>query len=98
MMVSSIALIVIAPIFVITFMLGYGEGYIDVVTYFSRPVPAILTAVSLVIVIRHLKFEAIEAVEDYVHGTTGKLAQVAVTGLSYGLIAVGLFALAKLAF
>ena len=98
MMVSSIALVVIVPIFVITFMLGYGEGYIDVVSYFSRPVPAILTALSLVIVIRHVMFEALEAVEDYIHGTTGKLVQIAVTGLSYGLIAVGLFALAKLAF
>ncbi|MEO1196606.1 MAG: succinate dehydrogenase [Pseudomonadota bacterium] len=98
MMVSSIAVVVIVPVFVITFMLGYGEGYIDVVTYFSRPVPALITAFSLVILIRHMMFEALEAVEDYIHGTSGKLTQVAVTGLGYGLIATGLFALAKLAF
>ena len=98
MIVSSIALVAIVPVFVITFMLGFGQAYIDVVAFFSRPVPAILTALSLVIVIRHVMHEALEAVEDYVHGTTGKLTQVAVTGLSYGLIAVGLFALAKLAF
>ena len=36
-------------------------------------------------------------IEDYTQGSTRKMAVMFVTGLSYVLIAVGLFALAKIA-
>lgn len=98
MMVSSMAMVLIAPIAVITLGLGLGGTHEEVLAYFSKPIPALLMALSLVVVVRHVTFEVLEAIEDYVHGLTGKLALVAVTGIGYGLIAVGLFALAKLAF
>ncbi|MEP5758004.1 MAG: succinate dehydrogenase, hydrophobic membrane anchor protein [Litoreibacter sp.] len=97
MMVSSVALIVLAPIFVITFGLGLGGTYEEVLAYFGRPFPAIVTGLTVIAAIKHFTYEALEAVEDYVHGTAQKLTLIGLTGLSYALIAIGLFALARIA-
>lgn len=97
MMMSSMALVAVVPVFVITFGLGFGQDFESVQAYFERPLVAIIMAVSLVILVLHFMNEALEAVEDYVHGLAGKLTLVGVRALSYLLIAVGLFALARLA-
>ena len=49
MMVSSIALVVVVPAFVITFGLGLGGTYEEVVAYYSRPLPAIIMVICLII-------------------------------------------------
>ncbi|CUH75942.1 succinate dehydrogenase, hydrophobic membrane anchor protein [Tritonibacter multivorans] len=97
MMGTSIALVVLVPLFVVTFAIGLGGTYEDVIAFFGRPVPAIITGLSLVVGIIHLKSEADEAIVDYMHGTAQKLALKFVAALSYTLIAAGLFALVKLA-
>ncbi|MEM1430799.1 MAG: succinate dehydrogenase, hydrophobic membrane anchor protein [Pseudomonadota bacterium] len=97
MMVSSMGVVLVVPIFVVTFGLAFGRGHDEVVAYFSKPFPAIATALALVIIILHLMREAHEAIEDYVHGTAGKLARVGVSAFAYVLIATGLFALVRLA-
>lgn len=98
MMVSSILICFLIPAFLVTFALGLGRSYEEVVVYYGQPLPALIMALSLIVIVRHLMAETLTAVEDYVHGVTGKLTQVAVTAISYILIAVGLFALARLAF
>lgn len=97
MMISSAALILLVPLFVFTFGFALGSEHGDVLAYFARPCPAIITALTLVVVTLHCKAEADEAIIDYVHGVKGKLLLVAVTALSWALIAAGLFALVKLA-
>ncbi|MEM9707158.1 MAG: succinate dehydrogenase, hydrophobic membrane anchor protein [Pseudomonadota bacterium] len=97
MLVSSMALLVVVPAFVITFGLVFGGSHGEVQAFFSHPVAAIVSALSLIVIIRHVMNETLEAVEDYIHGLAGKLTIVAVTALAYTLIATGLFALAKLA-
>lgn len=97
MMMSSMALVVVAPVFVIAFGHIYGQNHVEVVAYFERPAVAIIVGVSLVVMVLHFMNEVLEAVEDYVHGLTGKLTLVGVRALSYLIIAVGLFALARLA-
>ncbi|WP_425099819.1 succinate dehydrogenase, hydrophobic membrane anchor protein [Tropicibacter sp. S64] len=97
MMISSVALVVLVPLFVFTFGAGMGGTYEEVLAYFSRPFPAIVTALTAVVAILHFKAEAEEAIIDYVHGTAGKLALVAVTAFSWALIVSALFALVKLA-
>ncbi|MEM9754610.1 MAG: succinate dehydrogenase, hydrophobic membrane anchor protein [Pseudomonadota bacterium] len=97
MIVSSLLMCVAVPAFVITFVIGFGRSHAEVMTYYSHPIPALVMALSLFVIIRHAMFETLEAVEDYVHGTAGKLLQVAVTAFSYTMIAVGVFALARLA-
>lgn len=97
MMASSAALVFLVPLFVFTFAAGLGGTYEEVLAYYSRPFPAIITALTLVVVILHLVREAQAAIEDYVHGVAEKLSLMAVTAFGYMLIASGLFALVKLA-
>lgn len=97
MMVTSILLVILVPAFIITFALGLGGTQEEVVAYFSRPLPALITMLALVVGIFHLMNEAITAVEDYVHGLAGKLTIIAVTALSYCVMAAGVFALARMA-
>ena len=97
MMVSSTALVFLVPLFVFTFAYGLGGTYEEVLAYYSRPFPAIVTGLTLVVGILHLMHEAQVAIEDYVHGVAEKLTLMAVSAFSYTLIAAGLFALVKLA-
>ncbi|MEL7398861.1 MAG: succinate dehydrogenase [Pseudomonadota bacterium] len=97
MLVSSMAIVVVAPIFMITFALGFQGTHAEVVAYFGHPVVAIIMAISLIVIVRHVMNEALEAVEDYVHGITGQLTQVGVTWASWILIGIGLFAIARMA-
>lgn len=97
MMASSVALVFLVPLFVFTFANGLGGTYEEVLAYYSRPFPAIITGLTLVVVITHLMREAQAAIEDYVHGVAEKLALIGVAAFSYTLIAAGLFALVKLA-
>ena len=96
-MVSSILLVFLVPAFVVTFAMGLGGSYEDTLAYYSQPLPALITGISLVVGVLHLMNEANVAVEDYVHGIAEKLTLIAVKAFSYTLIAVGLFALAKIA-
>lgn len=96
-MVSSILLVFLVPAFVITFAMGLDSDYQEVIAFYSQPLPALISGISLVVIVLHLMNEANVAVEDYVHGVAEKLTLIAVKAFSYTLIAVGLFALAKIA-
>ena len=97
MLVSSILMVILVPLFIFTFGSAYGGTHEEVLAFFSRPVPAIVTALAMAVIINHVKNEAHEAIEDYVHGTAGKLAIVLTSAFAYTLIATGLFAIARLA-
>jgi succinate dehydrogenase / fumarate reductase membrane anchor subunit len=97
MMVSSICLAVIAPFFIFTFGAGLGSSYEEAQAFLSRPFVVLVLALGLIVGLNHFRMEIDEAVEDYVHGIAGKLTLIAVSAVTYLLMAVGLFALLKLA-
>jgi len=97
MMISSTALLILVPLFVFTFGPIYGSSYEEVVAYYSRPFPAIVAALTLLVGLVHFKGGVQTLIEDYVHGFTGKALIVAMTCLSYGAAAVALFSIARLA-
>lgn len=97
MMISSILLVVLMPLFIFTFGAGLGGSYEEVLAYFARPFPAILTALTLIVGLNHIKYELHEAIEDYTDGITRKLGLVASSAICYTLIAAGLFALVNIA-
>ena len=97
MKVSSVALLILMPLFVFTFGSIIGSSHSDVVAYFARPFPALVGALTVIVGFSHFKSGATVLIEDYVHGTAQKLALIAVVCVSYALMAMGLFALAKLA-
>ena len=97
MKVSSVALLVLIPLFVFTFGSMLGQPHVDVLAFFARPFPAIVAGLTLAVGFKHFNEGAQTMIEDYVHGTTQKIAIIAVTCLSYGAAAIGLFAIAKIA-
>ncbi len=96
-MVRAMILAILVPLFIFTFGYGIGGTYEEVLAYFARPFPAIVTGLTLVVGLLQLMYEAQETIEDYVHGVLEKVSLVAMWALGYTLIAAGLFALVKLA-
>lgn len=97
MIVSSIALTILVPLFIFTFGSALGGSYEEVLAYYSRPFPAIVAGLTLVVGLVHFKNGAQMMIEDYAGGMTRTVLIIGVTMLSYTLIATGLFALVKLA-
>jgi succinate dehydrogenase / fumarate reductase membrane anchor subunit len=98
MMVSAVALIVLVPLFVFTFGRAVGMTHEQALAYYGRPVPAIVAALTIMVGFDHFRHGIQTAIEDYSGGTMRKALIIAVTCLSYGAAAVGLFAIARIAF
>ncbi|MEM6759280.1 MAG: succinate dehydrogenase, hydrophobic membrane anchor protein [Pseudomonadota bacterium] len=97
MLISSILLLGAIPAVVITFAVAFGGNHDAVLTFFNRPLIALITILALSSVIWHVMQESIEAIEDYVHGAKGKLSLIAVRVFGYGLIAAGVLAILRMA-
>lgn len=97
MKVSSVALLILIPLFVCTFGSALGSTYEEVIARFARPYPAIIAALTIAVGFKHFNDGAHVLIEDYVHGMAQKITLILVTCLSYGAAAVGIFAIAKLA-
>ncbi|NOC93470.1 succinate dehydrogenase, hydrophobic membrane anchor protein [Ruegeria sp. HKCCD6604] len=97
MKVSSVALLILVPLFVFTFGPVLGQPFDVVLEYYSRPFPAIVAALTLAVGFKHFADGAQVMLEDYVHGTLKKVLIILVTCLSYGAAAAGIFAIARIA-
>ncbi|MCA8884287.1 MAG: succinate dehydrogenase, hydrophobic membrane anchor protein [Rhodobacteraceae bacterium] len=97
MTVSSVALLLLIPFFVFTVGPMIGAPYEEVVAYYSRPFPAIVAGLTLVVGMLHFKNGVQVAIEDYVRGLARKILIIATVCLSYAAIGTGLFALVRLA-
>lgn len=94
---TSVALIILVPLFVFTFGRIYGAPYEEIVAYYSRPFPAIVAALTLTVGFLHFNAGIRMTFEDYTDGMTRKLLILGTTCLSYAAIATALFALVRLA-
>lgn len=94
---SSVALLVLTPLFVLTFGSMLGQPHDVVVEHFARPYPAIFSALMISVGFMHFKTGIQMVIEDYVHGTAREYTIITTTCLSYAAAAVGLFAIAKIA-
>ena len=97
MTISAIGLALIVPIFLYIFGNALGGTHEEVIATFSRPVPAVVTALMLVFGLQHFLKGFQIMVEDYWRGTVRKATIILMTSFVYGLMAFGLFALAKMA-
>ena len=97
MKVSSVALLILIPLFVFTFGTIVGEDYATVTAYFAHPFPALIAALTLIVGFEHFQSGAQVLIEDYVHGLAQKITIILIKCISYGLMAMGLFPIAKLA-
>lgn len=97
MKLSSAGLLVLVPLFIFTFGPMLGAPHAEVVAYFAQPFPALVAALTIIVGFKHFRDGAQIMLEDYVHGTAQKICIMALTLLSYGAMAAGLFAIAKIA-
>ncbi|MFK7875985.1 MAG: succinate dehydrogenase, hydrophobic membrane anchor protein [Paracoccaceae bacterium] len=95
--VQSFGLLILIPLFVFTFGPILGSDYATVTEYFARPWPALVAALTIAVTMLHFKDGVQVLIEDYVHGTAQKVAILVMICISYGLAAMGVFAIAKLA-
>ncbi len=97
MQVSAVALAFLVPTWIYLFGHAIGGTRAEVVASFARPFPAILTALVLVVGMRHFAKGATMMIEDYSHGSTRKAAVMFVTSLASVIAATGLYALIRIA-
>ena len=94
---SSVALLILVPLFVFTFGPMLGQPHDAVTAYFAKPFPAIVAALTIVVGFMHFKNGAHALIEDYVQGLARKITIILTICLSYAAAATGLFAIARLA-
>lgn len=97
MTVSSVGLAFLVPVWVYVFGHALGQDHTAVLATFGRPLPAILTALVLVVGMRHFAMGATVMIEDYSQGTTRKVLVIFVISLATVVAATGLFALVRIA-
>ena len=97
MTVSAVGLAIMVPTFLFIFGRALGGSHEEVLATFARPLPAILTAMVLVVGLNHFRRGAHILIEDYSRGMTRKMLVIFVITFSYFLMACGLFALARIA-
>lgn len=98
MTVSAVALAILVPIFLFIFGRTLGQPQEVVIATFSRPFPALITALVTIVAMRHFAKGCQMAIEDYASGLTRAALVFISTAISYIVIAMVLFALAKFAF
>ncbi|MCB1313028.1 MAG: succinate dehydrogenase, hydrophobic membrane anchor protein [Sedimentitalea sp.] len=97
MKVSAVALLILIPLFVFTFGPMLGRPHAEVLEFYSRPFPAIVAALTILVGFMHFKDGVQELILDYVHGLPQKVLIIAMICLSYAAAAAGIFAIARIA-
>ncbi len=97
MTVSAVGLAFAVPVWLYIFGTTLGQGREAVLATFARPFPAILTALVLVIGMRHFAMGATNMLMDYTRGTARKMSIIFVVSLAWMIGATGIFALLKIA-
>lgn len=97
MMVSSIGLLILVPLFVFTFGYGLGMPYEQAAAYYARPLPALIAILTILVGMFHFKGGVQVLIEDYVGGLARKALIIAMICLSYTLMAIGVFAIVRIA-
>ena len=96
--VTSIALLVLVPVFVFTFGSILGRPYEEVVRALSNPFVALVIGLTLAVGLVHFRHGVQVVLEDYAHGTPRHLMIIAAICATYAILAAGLLAVARLAF
>jgi succinate dehydrogenase / fumarate reductase membrane anchor subunit len=85
------------PVWLYLFGAAIGGTRDQVVAAFANPFTAILTALVLVVSMRHFAKGSAVMVEDYAHGTARKAGLIFVSALAAVIATTGLYALIRIA-
>lgn len=97
MMVSSVALLILIPLFVFTFGAILGSSYEEVIAYYQRPFPAVVAILTMLVGFFHFRGGVQTLIEDYVHGFARKALIIGMICLSYAAAAFAIFAIVRIA-
>ncbi|MEM8730344.1 MAG: succinate dehydrogenase, hydrophobic membrane anchor protein [Pseudomonadota bacterium] len=97
MKISAVGLLILTPLFLLTFGPQLGEPYDEVLAHFARPYPALITGLMIAVGFMHFKNGVQVLIEDYTHGPMKDALIVGTICLSYAAATAGIFAVAKLA-
>ena len=97
MKLTSIALFFLIPVFIFTLGAVIGEDHETVVEYLSKPFPALIVALTLIIGLQHFQSGAQTLIEDYVRGQSYGMALLLVKVVSRLLMVIGLYSIAIIA-
>ncbi len=95
--VTSYALLILIPLFVVVMGIGVGLPYLEARAWFGRPVPAIVAGLTFAVGLVHFRQGVQVLIEDYARGTARQLLIVGGICLSYALIGAALWAIVRLA-
>ncbi len=97
MKVQSVALVVLIPLFVFTVGPMLGASHLEVIARFSRPLPALIVALTFVVGFLHFRSGVQVLIEDYAGGMTRTALIIAMICVSYAAAAAGVFAVVRIA-
>lgn len=97
MIVTSVALCGLVPLFIFTFGYALGMSYEDATLYYARPFPAIVGILTLLVGFVHFKGGVQILIEDYVQGFARKATIIFSICLSYTAAAIAVFAIVRVA-
>lgn len=94
---SSVALLILVPLFICAVGPAIGGDLAAVQAHFSQLWVALVTGLTFAVGLYHFKLGATTMAEDYTKGLIRQIAILKITFISYGAMAAVLFALARLA-
>lgn len=98
MTVSSWALLILTPLFLLVIGCSIGLPREELAVHFGRPFPALITALFLTVGMVHYIKGSRVMIDDYLRDGPRKAAVIASVLFGWTVIAAALFALAKMAF
>ena len=97
MTITSVALLILVPLFIFTFGPIYGSSYEEVIAHYQRPFPAVVAILTMLVGWAHFRGGVQMLIEDYVHGLARKLLIIAMICVSYAAAAFAVFAIIRIA-
>ena len=96
MTVTAVALLVLTPLFMIVVARAIGLPHPELVVYFGRPLPAIITALFVIVGMVHFIKGTRIMIDDYFHGGVRKGAIIFSVIFGWAVIALAIYALARM--
>ena len=96
--VSAWALILLTPLFMLVVGRAIGLSQPELIAYFGRPWPALVTALFVTVGMAHFIKGTRVMIDDYCRGAARKAAIIASVIFGWAVVAAALFALAKMTF
>ncbi len=96
MTVTAVALAILTPLFMITIARAIGLPRAELILYFGRPLPAIITAMFVIVGMLHFIRGTRIMIDDYLDHGARKAAIIFSVVFSWAVIAVAVYALARM--